>query len=342
MRQVQRINGYGLIEELLGIAGELPDGFRPPLFLTNDRMTETIAAHAEALTGHYRISWLTSRSAVVALLSKSHLEDRCRITGLNYPRTVLIDEAALKAGTTFPALLFPVILKPVKPLASFKTLVVNTPGDMAAALGRVRTSLPVIAQEYIAGDDTHIRFGAVYFDDGEPRTRFEGRKLRSRPMGHTTVAVSAPDDEVHELTLRFFAGLRLSGPASLELKQDPSGRHWVIEPTVGRTDFWVDLCVANGVNLPAIEYSAVQDLPLPIARQIDRVMWINGERDPLALAWVLGNHPIQLRARRPRGVYAAADDPWPFLAAMSRSLATLPGRGWRRIRRLAAARPPAP
>jgi predicted ATP-grasp superfamily ATP-dependent carboligase len=340
VRRVPGIHGETLIQVLQGLAAEFPAQHRPAVFLTNDRMTETVAANAAVLTTRYRISWLDAAPAVVELLTKSRLGERCRLTGLRYPRTVLLDEAEPDSGEQVTRLEFPVILKPVKPLAGFKTLVIHEPGGLPAALDRVRGSLPVIAQEFIAGDDTSIRFGAVCFDRGRPIARFEGRKLRSRPMGHTTVAVSARDDEVHALTLQFFQGLELSGPASLELKRDPEGRYWVIEPTVGRTDFWVDLCVANAVNLPFVEYRVAWRLPPPDSRQEDRYLWLNGERDPFALAWVAANHPSELRGRRTRGVYLSTSDPRPALAALSRSFIALPSRGLNRLRHLSAVATP--
>ena len=186
----------------------------------------------------------------------------------------------------------------------------------------------------LPGDDRVIRFGALYLDRGRVLARFEGRKLRSRPMGHTTIAVPEPDDSVHALAVRFFDGLELSGPVSLELKQDPDGRYWVIEPTVGRSDFWAGLCVANGVDLPLIEYRAQSGEALPAVAQRRTHLWINGERDPAALAWLLRHAPAQLLSHWPRGVYLDLYDPQPWLLALGRFLGAMPLRAVRKAGRL--------
>jgi predicted ATP-grasp superfamily ATP-dependent carboligase len=329
--RVSGIHGQQLLDALEVTAASLGAGRPLPLFLTNDRMIAAVAGQAAAVGAAYRVSWLHAAPAIVPLLSKTSLAERCRATGLDYPRTVTVAEAITSAADELDALRFPVILKPDRPLSAFKTRIVRSRDDLAAALHGVQDSLPVVVQEYIPGDDTHIRFGALYLRRGEVLARFEGRKLRSRPLGHTTVAVSAPDHCVHALARRFFDGLGISGPVSLELKRDADGRHWVIEPTVGRTDFWVDLCAGNGVDLPLIEYAAVNGATLPRTAQCDRRIWVNGERDPGAIAWLLCRHPRELFGRWPQGVYLSLADPRPYFAASSSRLARLPGRIWRRI-----------
>lgn len=325
VRIIPDINGRGLVDSLVGMAAAIGCTQRPVLFLTNDRMTETIGAHAASLASAYRLSWLSSREAILPLLRKDCIESRCSETGLNYPRTRLVlnpDALTTETGD----LRFPLIVKPTKPISAFKTIVADSLESLSLARAQVAQSLPVIVQEFVPGDDRSIRFGALYLKDGEILVRFEGRKLRSRPMGHTTIAISAPDDHIHELTAQFFKGLRLSGPVSLELKHGPDGKQWVIEPTVGRTDFWVGLCIANNVDLPLIEYESETSDRRISSMQKDTHIWINGERDPGAVAWLLAYAPGTLFGRRLRGVYADGRDFRPFMAALTRYVAALPVR----------------
>jgi predicted ATP-grasp superfamily ATP-dependent carboligase len=135
---------------------------------------------------------------------------------------------------------------------------------------------------------------------------------------------------VHTLACRFFEGLALSGPVSLELKRDPAGSYWVIEPTVGRTDFWAGLCAANGVDLTLVEYAAVTGQPPPASTQRRTHLWVNGERDPGALFWLLRNTPRRLTTAKVQGVYLGLEDPGPVFTAMSRFLAEIPARISRR------------
>lgn len=328
------INSDGLPKALLDLRQELGGAGCPVLFLTNDRMVETLGRTSESMDRAYRISWWASRKFVLPLLNKESIELRCREVGLNYPRTRLLTDLS-NVKQAVAGLRFPVIVKPTRPLSAFKTIVIQSPESLFVAESRMARSLPVIVQEFVPGDDFAIRFGALYLADGAVVARFEGRKLRSRPMGHTTIAVSSPDDEIHELTLRFFRGLPISGPVSLELKRDLSGSQWVIEPTVGRTDFWVGLCIANGVDLPYVEYCSQAFGEAGHHGQTDQSAWVNGERDPAALAWLLTHAPKYILRGRVKGVYADMQDPRPFGVALMRYLRELPVRGVRKATGLA-------
>lgn len=335
-RIVPDINGDGLIDALLELARELNDP-ATVLLLTNDRMVETVGRHAARLTPHFRLSWADAADRLVPLLAKENIEARCRAVGLNYPKSIVVHDfdgiAQQLAG-----LAFPLIAKPVRPVSAFKTQVSASIDAFVAARARMEGSLPIIVQEFIPGDDTAIHFGALYLESGEVLARFEGRKLRSRPMGHTTIAISEKNDEVHALARRFFDGLALSGPVSLELKRDTQGNYWVIEPTIGRTDFWAGLCAANGVDLTLAEYRAQCGAPIPPLAQRHSHLWINGERDPGALAWLLRHAPAQLLRHRVCGVYFCIDDAMPWLLSAARALGALPARAARKAGRLLASR----
>ncbi len=333
VRMVPDINRDGLIDALVALAHELDPPSKPVLLLTSDRMVETIGRALDRIVPHYRLSWADATPRLLPLLGKDRIEQRCHEVGMNYPHTIVVEELD-RLEEKLRALRFPLIAKPTRPVSAFKTVVAHSLANFTAARARMSASLPIIVQEFIPGDDSVIRFGALYLDHGRVLARFEGRKLRSRPMGHTTLAVAQRDDAIHALALRFFAGLDLSGPVSLELKAAPDGTQWVIEPTVGRTDFWADLCTADGVDLPLIEYFSQIGQPPPSATQNDRFLWINGERDPGGLLWLLAHHPGHLFKRRIRGLYARLADPRPFTAALARYLAAQPARAARLAGRL--------
>lgn len=331
VQYVDDINGDGLVDALLRLESGKPDGGqRPTLLLTNDRMVATVARHIDRLTPHYRISWASSAADVQRLLRKDEIEAQCRSNGLNYPRTATIDSVDALASA-LSGFVFPVIFKPTQPISAFKTIVVNDAAEIAAHLPMLQRCMPVIAQEFIAGDDRCIHFGALLLDHGRVLARFEGRKLRSRPMGHTTIAVPEANDQVHALAMQFFAGLDMSGPVSLELKRDPSGCFWVIEPTVGRTDFWIDVAVHNGVNIPLLEHQHQSGPPPQQPSQKRRSLWLNGERDPLGLLWLLRHQPSALLQLRVRGLYMDLRDPMPVLMLLGQRLAGTPQRVLRKL-----------
>ncbi len=327
---VGEINGDGLVASLLKVAKARQFPEKPVLFLTNDRMVEAVGKASEAVSRYYALSWLPAAVDIVPLLSKANIERRCIEAGFNYPHSSMIFNIAdfLADTNDFE---YPLIVKPSRPLSSFKTLVLESPASLGAVEGQITDCLPVIVQEFIPGDDSRITFGALLLDQGRLVARFEGRKLRSRPMGHTTVAISEPSDEVHALAMRFFEGKALSGPVSLELKRDDDGRYWVIEPTVGRTDFWVGICSANGVNLPAIEYQQMTKDGVHTHDQTISAVWVNGERDPGALFWMLLNYPSYLFRYSFRGVYFDTADFKPWLACFKGQVSALPLRVIRKL-----------
>jgi D-aspartate ligase len=331
---VADINSDALVPSLLSLAQKLgADSGKPVLFLTNDRMVAIVARHMATLSQAYKISWQASADDVHRLLGKEAIEAQAIATGLNYPKTQVINQLS-ELGSVATRLRFPVIFKPSQPISAFKTLVVYSLDEARTHSALLQRCLPVLAQEFIAGDDRQIHFGALMLKDGLATCRFEGRKLRSRPMGHTTVAVSHLDDEVHRLAMQFFGPLKMNGPVSLELKRDPNGQYWVIEPTVGRTDFWLDVCVHNGVNLPAAEYALFQPIAGLELAQKDVAVWLNGQRDPIAYLWLLFNDTRLALGKRARGLFIDAQDARPARAAIRAQIAWELGRVFAKLKSL--------
>lgn len=294
---VPEIRARGLIDALLHFRKQHSPNLKPVLFLTNDNMVADIAAAWEELGDSFRLSWSASRSEVNALLSKTEHERLSGMTNCLYPSNYSLARigAANELAESLP---FPVIAKPAKPLSSFKTAMANDSRELETLLRSHQDALPILAQKFIPGGDERIHFCAVYLRDGEILARFDGRKLRSRPMGHTTVAEPCDADDVFETTSRFFSATSISGPASLELKRDKDDSLWVIEPTVGRTDFWVQVCISNGVNLPWIEYCDQVGLPIPQTAPKKQYVWVNTERDPKALLFTTAGMARGSIARR--------------------------------------------
>ena len=330
---VPDLNGPGLIDALLALRERISCPRQPVLFLTNDTMVRTVGQHWSRLEGRYALSWSQARDRLTPLLDKPALESRCQATGVAYPGTFLLNtpKDAERAAQTIG---FPMIAKPARPLSRFKTAQPDSPAALRALAERFAGDLPFLVQQFIPGDDTSIYFCAFYLDRGQPLARFDGHKIRSRPLGHTSIAEPLPNEAVHAEALRFFAGLDLSGPVSLELKQDPVGRLWVIEPTVGRTDFWLGLCTANGVNLPLIEYRHQTGMPFVAPAQDNSTVWFNEDRDPLGRLW-LGQHgrPGML-GRRSAFLFLHLDDLGPTRAFLAQTLLGLATSVYRRLRRL--------
>jgi predicted ATP-grasp superfamily ATP-dependent carboligase len=307
---VDSIEGDSLIASLRAARPRLGEA-NPVLFLTNDRMTGSVAKRIEDVRHLYRISWHSSAAEVLRLTDKTNLAERCLNKKLHYPAERIFHRITDLLGERLE-LQYPLILKPSQPLSEFKTIIARKPDDIEKHQSAIARSLPVLAQEFVPGNDEQIHFVALYLNKGKPKAVFEGRKLRSRPMGHTTIAISSPCPEAREIALKFFADTDYCGPASLEMKRAPDGRLIVIEPTVGRSDFWIDVCVRNGVDLPVIEYLDQTSGEETRAHQRNLAVWINEERDPLAWIWLFLTHPGTALKRFPVFVYAHQSDlmPW--------------------------------
>lgn len=281
---VNDINGPGLIDTLKNLRKEWDEETNPIIFLTNDNMVRTIGEHWMELDGLYELSWSKCREVVLQLLRKDSLVQHCKSHKLNYPASrVLEDEYQLEAWKR-EVVDFPLIVKPIRPLSGFKVRLVEDHDALSALVSAYRTAMPFLVQQWIPGGDERILFTALYLDNGNILASFGGRKLASKPaaQGQTTVAESFVNEEMRELAERFFRPLNLSGPVSLEAKMDEFGKLWVIEPTIGRTDYWLDCCIANNVNLPQLEYLSQRKQEVIAPTQNFGVIWFDTERSPLS------------------------------------------------------------
>lgn len=322
VERVDDINGPPLIDALRALRPRLCCPGKPVLFLTNDNMVRVLATHWSELESLYLLSWSHCREEVAALLDKPYLERHSHKQGLSYPPTYLLHsrsdtKCAIAAAGPLA------IVKPARPLAGFKTAFPGPDMDLEHLTERFEADLPFLVQKYIPGDDSNIYFCALYLDRGEVLARFDGRKLRSRPLGHTTIAEPCIQEDVYLETLRFFAGLDLSGPVSLELKRDVEGRLWVIEPTLGRTDFWLGLCTANQVNLPLTEYHSQLSRPEKQPAQRNLALWFNEERDPFGRLWLAVHPDLTRRGRQSSHVYFHKNDIAPALLCARKILSDL-------------------
>lgn len=328
--------GDGLVATLVALADTLAAGSPPVLFLTNDRMVRTVGEHWEELQSRYRLSWSECRQQVLTLMDKQNLESHCRSAGLAYPRTVVFDGNNFsEVGTTLGA--YPALVKPSRPMGTFKAISVDGEADLRRLAEQHRSSLPFLVQQLIPGGDDALKVATFVLRRGEVLGSFEGRKLRSKPpcRGQGSVMQWRPNDRVRAAGEAFVAGLNLSGPVAIEFKEAPDGTLFVIEPTVGRTEYCVDAYIRNGCDQPVLEYSLVtgRNAAARVAPILPRI-WCDTERDPGSLRQTI------LDVRRtgvgwlPLFPYLSVSDPSPFLKACRRYARAIPSRVGSRLRSL--------
>jgi predicted ATP-grasp superfamily ATP-dependent carboligase len=208
--------------------------------------------------------------------------------GGRYPRTVAVAHADTlrDAGETAG---FPCILKPAMRSERFKAGIARSPADLENLYAVASRHCPeCVVQEWIPGADSDVHFAFTYIDrGGAPGGIFVGRKLRQHPRG-TGIAAEAEgcdDAFVRSETLRLLDLAGYVGFGSTEFRRDPAtGAYYLIEFTVGRTDYNVACAIANGVDLPWIGYQdTVGRGRQPVLSQTNTRRWVDVTRSARAI-----------------------------------------------------------
>nr|WP_067297841.1 GNAT family N-acetyltransferase [Marinobacterium profundum] len=320
---VESIKDDSLVDDLHAFRQRIPSSRDIVLFPSNDNNVRVIASNIDRLRGAYILSWEGCVDQVQKFLLKSNIESRCKETGLNYPASVVLETRA-DIKTQLALLQLPLIIKPANPQSGFKAIKCMSTEELEAVVDQFPGDYPFLVQEWVSGTDKDLYFCALYLENGHPLVSFEGNKLASYPpaLGQTTVAVSVDMPELTDLTKAFFNGLGLCGPVSLEFKRDEAGRYWVIEPTVGRTDFWVGLCIQAGCDLPAIEYLSSTGQTVAIATGVyTPTIWFDSERDTFGPVKYLPRIvSVKGKIKRPVFSFFSRRDPKPFLRCSRKAL----------------------
>lgn len=285
---VSNVDYSELPARLLAAAAEL--GGRPVLFLTEEDAVRRVSAARGELAAAYRFRF-GSHDKMIRLTHKQGVQALAEEAGLDIPRAVRLQSAQdLERLST---LRFPCVLKPGLKHAGYgakfmKAYVVASIEEAERLFFEIAPTLPdLIAQEWIEGGDDAIFFTLLYMGDaGRAVSSFTGRKLRSWPprIGGTASCVAAPDAhaELHAMTEQFFAAVGFQGMGSMEYKRDSrDGRYYVVEPTVGRTDFQEEVATVNGVNIPFAAYCYECGETPPPAQPAPLTVW----REPLTDRW---------------------------------------------------------
>lgn len=278
-----RVNTDGIIAVLAKFSQEVLKGKKAVLFPTSDNMVTAIARHWPELESAYLLSWSHCREMILMLIEKKNLPDICQRQGVSHPESISIvsPEDCKRACLSLPS---PLIVKPSRPLSNFKTLMVSDLESFMKIVAKYPLDLPYVAQTHIAGGDDSLYFCTMYLIEGRRVCTFTGRKLRAEPqgLGQGTVFAGEKNSELIEISDQFLKGMDLSGPVAIEYKRDASGKYWLIEPNIGRTEYCVDLVIQSGVNLPVIEYNHAtgKTMGSPISpRKRDRI-WYDTDKDP--------------------------------------------------------------
>lgn len=280
--------GEGFVEKLIAEGPRL--GGPAVLIPCQDMGVLHCSRHRERLAPWYRMA-LPKPEVVELLMDKLAFQEWAIEEGLAIPPTRILKNRG-DAQAAARDLSFPCILKP-----SLKTSLWES--NAASGVYRIESaqelltlydqcsqwSPVLILQEWIDGSDAELFSCNCYFDrNGVPVATFVARKIRQWPPGAGTSSLGEEirNDEVLRETLRLFKAAGYHGLGYVEIKRHArTGRHYVIEPNVGRPTGRSALAEACGVELHYSAYCDALGLPLPEAgEQTYRgTKWIYLRRD---------------------------------------------------------------
>jgi predicted ATP-grasp superfamily ATP-dependent carboligase len=315
-----------LLENLIAYAEGVPD--RPPLFFQHDGDLAFVSRNRDALREHFRFT-VADAALVEQCLDKTMFAVAAERLGLPTPRSVVIWPHTQPAVPQLD-LKFPLVLKPLTrrddwwtPLAGHaKAIEIDSYEELERQWPVLtEAGVDLVLQEMIPGGEDRIESYHGYVDPaGEVAAEFTGRKVRTLPahFGETTACVITDEADVRELGRECMRVLRLEGVAKLDFKRDPDGKLHLLEVNP-RFNLWHLPGAAAGVNIPAVVYADLLDLPRPSVRQVRpgarysvpwhdyRAVRANGTSLARWAAWQAGcetRHNVAL------------DDPMPFIGGM--------------------------
>jgi predicted ATP-grasp superfamily ATP-dependent carboligase len=333
--KVPALSGNDFIESLLRIAAGMEQ--KPVLFLTQEGSVETVAAAQAELSQYYRFT-MPSHDIMATLLNKAGFQRAAEEMHSAIPRSINLNRNT--PTDAISALRLPCVVKPLTKeeaySAKFKKAYKVASREELVQLWQMVKDVAdeMIVQEWIEGSDSDVYFCLQYRPRSSPAISFVGRKICQWPplVGGTASCVPAPAarDELVEVTDAFFQRIGFVGLGSMEYKRDTrDGRFYMVEPTVGRTDYQEEVATLNGVNIPYAAYCAEISRPLP---RLDTIAQSRIWRDSISYqkARTAGAaDPASEISPNAKIVdaYFRVDDPMPFLHLKLEPLA-------RRMRRM--------
>jgi predicted ATP-grasp superfamily ATP-dependent carboligase len=318
------------------------------LFPSTDLCVLRVSRNREALAPYYHLA-LPRPEVVEKLMNKLSFLEYALAEKLPIPKTFLLRSRA-EATAAANELQFPCILKPPMKTAAWEKHTTIKAYKLASAEEFLRVydqcrdwAEVLIAQEWIPGPDSNLYSCNCYFNaNAQPLVTFTARKLRQWPpeTGSTSLGEECRNSVVLNAALDLFKKERWHGLGYLEMKRDDrNGKHYIIEPNIGRPTGRSALAEASGVELLYTMYCDNAGLPLPENRtqKFRGVKWMCVLEDLRSARtyWQRGELTFGQWRRSVAGKKTYADfswsDPMPFVADVKRRVAYKLGQLGRKL-----------
>jgi len=302
---------------------------KPVLVPCTDMSVHQISEHRDRLSPYFRFA-LPAHNTVKTLMDKISFYAYAEEHDLAIPKTRYLHNRAdveqAAQELTFPVILKPPIKTPMwEQQTKAKVFKVPSSEELVELYARCSGWADVLmVQEWIEGTDSDLYSCNCYFNnENEPLVTFIARKLRQWPpeTGTSCLGEEIRNDEVLEESLRLFRSANYHGLGYVEMKQDRrTGKHYIIEPNIGRPTGRSAIAEAGGVELVYTMYCDLVGLPLPEDRvqTYQGVKWISLRRDVQSAIYYWRHGELTLRewfkSWQGKKAYAiwALNDPVPF------------------------------
>ena len=312
-------------------------GEKAVLFPCTDAHVLLVSRHRQRLERWYHIL-LPALEVVEMMMDKIRFYTYAQEIKAAIPRTMFLYNKA-DAEKAARELTFPCILKP--PLSSTpvwehnakqKAYLFSNAEEFLLAYDRFAALAEVlITQECVTGPISNLYSCNCYFNaDSEPIVTFIARKLRQWPpeTGESCLGEECQNDTVLQETISLFKSVHYRGLGYVEMKQDErTGKHFIIEPNIGRPTGRSAIAEAGGVELIYTMYCDAIGWPLPtnLVQQYGNVKWVYLRRDLQSAFyyWRRGELTLKdwwrsLRGRKVEALFSWTD-PGPFLGDFQRA-----------------------
>jgi predicted ATP-grasp superfamily ATP-dependent carboligase len=325
--------------ELIGVLKDLGKKLikKAVLYPCQDINVLLVSKYRNELKNYYHVI-LPSHGVVKMLSNKLSFYNYAQENNLPIPPTFIIKNYA-DAKNAALKLKYPSVLKP--PVRSSKWLkntsekafkVFNADEFISIFQQYKNLSDIMMAQEWIEGSDNNLYSCNCYFNKkNAPIVTFIARKIRQWPpiTGQSSMGEECRNEVVLKETVKLFSGVKYYGLGYLEMKKDiRNGKHFIIEPNIGRPTGRSAIAEAGGVELVYTMYCDAigRAIPKNIEQKYLGVKWIHLLRDfqSAFYHWRRGKLNIYdwLRSIKGKKAYAifSPTDPFPFLSAALKAM----------------------
>lgn len=235
------------------------------LIACGDGYTTLVSKHKSWLSEAF-ICPVIDYTLVEQLENKSNFYEICEQHDLHYPKTVRIDHAlSLEAFKQCVPFTYPIVLKPADSIAYLdvdfegykKAYILDTPEEAVTIIEKIYQhgyQDTLIVQDYIPGDDSHMRVMNVYVDQHhQVRMMCLGHPLLEDPtpeaVGNYVAILPEYNLKLYQQIERFLTAINYTGFANFDFKydaRDNTYKVFEINLRQGRSSFYTTL---NGYNL---------------------------------------------------------------------------------------------